>query len=71
MTLATEVPEGLAVLDADSHFTDVEDLWTKRAPAAYKDQILHVEDVDGERQWVIEGTQSGRPVAEAPSTETE
>src|ERR1700756_1765061 len=60
MTLASEVPEGLAVLDADSHFTDVQDLWTKRAPAAYKDQILHVEDVDGERQWVIEGTPVGK-----------
>ena len=60
MTLAAEVLEGLTVLDADSHFTDVEDLWTKRAPAAYKDQILHVEDVDGERQWVIEGTPVGK-----------
>ena len=60
MTLAAEVPEGLAVLDADSHFTDVQDLWTKRAPAAYRDQILHVEEVDGERQWVIEGTPVGK-----------
>ena len=60
MTFASVVPEGLAVLDADSHFTDVEDLWTKRAPAAYKDQILHVEEVDGERQWVIEGTPVGK-----------
>jgi uncharacterized protein len=60
MTLAAEALEGLTVLDADSHFTDVDDLWTKRAPAAYKDQILHVEDVDGERQWVIEGTPVGK-----------
>jgi predicted TIM-barrel fold metal-dependent hydrolase len=60
MTLDTMVPEGVAVVDADSHFTDVEDLWTKRAPAAYKDQILHVEQVDGERQWVVEGTPVGK-----------
>jgi uncharacterized protein len=60
MTLTSQVPEGLAVLDADSHFTDVRDLWTKRAPAAYKDQILHVEEVEGEPQWVIEGTPVGK-----------
>lgn len=60
MTLAAEVPERLAVLDADSHFTDVDDLWTKRAPAAYKDEILHVEDVDGERTWVVEGIPLGK-----------
>jgi predicted TIM-barrel fold metal-dependent hydrolase len=60
MSLETVVPEGLAVLDADSHFTDLEDLWTSRAPAPYKDQILHVEEVEGERQWVIEGTPVGK-----------
>ena len=43
-TLASEAPERLAVLDADSHLTDVNDLWTKRAPAKYKDEILHVGD---------------------------
>jgi predicted TIM-barrel fold metal-dependent hydrolase len=59
-TLASEAPERLAVLDADSHLTDVDDLWTKRAPAAYKDQILHVEDVDGERTWVVEGLAVGK-----------
>jgi predicted TIM-barrel fold metal-dependent hydrolase len=59
-TLQSEAPERLAVLDADSHLTDVDDLWTKRAPAAYKDQILHVEDVDGERTWVVEGLAVGK-----------
>ncbi len=59
-TLASEAPERLAVLDADSHLTDVDDLWTKRAPAAYKDQILHVENIDGERTWVVEGLAVGK-----------
>jgi predicted TIM-barrel fold metal-dependent hydrolase len=59
-TLDSEAPERLAVLDADSHLTDVDDLWTKRAPAAYKDQILHVENVDGERTWVVEGLAVGK-----------
>ena len=60
MTLTSAVPEQLAVVDADSHLTDVDDLWTKRAPAAYKSEILHVEEVEGERTWVIEGTPLGK-----------
>jgi uncharacterized protein len=60
MTLTSAVPEQLAVVDADSHLTDVDDLWTKRAPAGYKSEILHVEEVEGERTWVIEGTPLGR-----------
>ena len=59
MTLAPEAPERLAVLDADSHLTDVDDLWTSRAPAKYKDDILHVEMVDRQRTWVVEGTPVG------------
>jgi uncharacterized protein len=55
-----EVPKALAVLDADSHLTDVDTLWTKRAPAAYKDEILHVEVVDGVRSWVVEGQVVGK-----------
>ncbi len=60
MTLTSAVPEQLAVVDADSHLTDVDDLWTKRAPAAYKSEILHVEVVEGERTWVIDGTPLGK-----------
>jgi len=59
-TLASETPERLAVLDADSHLTDVDDLWTKRAPAKYKDDILHVETIDGQRTWVVEGLAVGK-----------
>ncbi len=57
---ASATPKALAVLDADSHLTDVDDLWTKRAPAKYKDDILHVERIDGLRQWVIEGEVVGK-----------
>ena len=57
---SSEAPKALAVLDADSHLTDVDDLWTKRAPAKYKDEILHVEQIDGLRQWVVEGQLVGK-----------
>jgi uncharacterized protein len=59
-TLASEAAEHLAVLDADSHITDVDDLWTKRAPAKYKDDILHVEQIDGRPTWVVEGRALGK-----------
>jgi predicted TIM-barrel fold metal-dependent hydrolase len=59
-TLTTEKPERLAVLDADSHLTDVDDVWTKRAPAKYKDSILHVEVIDGQRMWVVDGNAVGK-----------
>ena len=68
MTLTSAAPEQLAVVDADSHLTDVDDLWTKRAPAAYKGEILHVEEVDGVRTWVIEGRRLARRAAAAPLT---
>ena len=47
--------EGFKVVDADSHLTPVADLWTSRAPAKYKDRILHVENVDGVPHWVNDG----------------
>jgi len=60
MTMTSEAPTTLAVLDADSHLTDVDDLWTKRAPAKYKDEILHVEQVEGQATWVVEGQALGK-----------
>ena len=36
------------VVDADTHLTEVHDLWTSRAPASMSDRMPHVEQVDGE-----------------------
>ncbi|MHB1776756.1 MAG: amidohydrolase family protein [Acidimicrobiales bacterium] len=54
------VTDDLLVVDADSHMTETHDLWVKRAPAAYKDRVPHVETVDGEPTWVIDGVAAGR-----------
>ncbi len=43
------------VVDADTHMTERHDLWTKRAPAAFKDRVPRVEQVDGAATWVVEG----------------
>ena len=32
----------LKVIDADTHFIEVGDLWTSRAPAALRDRVPHV-----------------------------
>ena len=50
----------LRVVDADTHLTERHDLWTRRVPAALKDRMPHVADVDGESSWVIEGAVIGR-----------
>lgn len=51
--------EGLKVVDADTHLTEAHDLWTKRAPAAYKDRVPQVKEVDGRPTWVVDGAELG------------
>jgi predicted TIM-barrel fold metal-dependent hydrolase len=54
-----KLAEDVQVIDADTHLTEAHDLWTKRAPAAYKDRVPHVEEVDGEPTWVVDGSVLG------------
>lgn len=56
----TTTLEGLRVVDADTHLTERHDLWTSRAPAGMKDRMPHVEQVDGQATWVVEGAVLGR-----------
>jgi uncharacterized protein len=51
--------EGVRVVDADTHLTEAHDLWTKRAPVAYKDRVPRVEEVDGRPTWVVDGQPMG------------
>ena len=43
------------VVDADTHYTEPPDLWTSRAPAAYKDRVPYMKTVDGHSLWFVEG----------------
>ncbi len=52
--------EGLFVFDADSHWCERPDLFTSRAPAAVRDRMPRVEDVDGQPMWVFDGHPMGR-----------
>ena len=58
-TLAPErVSETMAdikVIDVDTHLSEPENLWTKRAPAKFKDRVPQVGMVDGQPSWVIDG----------------
>ena len=51
--------DDVKVIDADTHFTEPPDLWTSRAPAAYKDRILHIEERNGVPTWVVDGVELG------------
>jgi uncharacterized protein len=48
------------IVDADSHWSEPADLFTSRAPAAFRDRVPHVEQVDGEPTWVFDGHVAGR-----------
>jgi predicted TIM-barrel fold metal-dependent hydrolase len=50
----------LRIVDADTHLTEAHDLWTSRAPAALRDRVPHVEEVEGEATWVVDGAVMGR-----------
>ncbi|HEX7855814.1 MAG TPA: amidohydrolase family protein [Sphingobium sp.] len=45
----------IKVIDADTHYTEPYDLWTKRAPAKYKDRVPQVKELDGQLCWVLDG----------------
>ncbi|MHB8464755.1 MAG: amidohydrolase family protein, partial [Acidimicrobiales bacterium] len=55
----TTMANDVRVIDADTHYTEPPDLWTSRAPAEYKDRVLHVEDRDGIPTWVVDGVEIG------------
>lgn len=57
MTLADDIlgPE-FRIIDADTHFTEPYDLWTKRAPAKYRELVPQVrENSEGRKKWYVDG----------------
>lgn len=45
----------IKVVDVDAHYSEPEDLWTKRAPARFKDRVPQIGKVNGQISWVIDG----------------
>ncbi|MCK9896637.1 amidohydrolase family protein [Frankia sp. AgB32] len=50
---------GLFVVDSDSHWSEPPDLFTKRAPAQFRDRVPRVEKIDGQQMWVFDGKPVG------------
>jgi uncharacterized protein len=48
----------LRVIDADTHYTEPHDLWTKRAPAGLRERVPQVKMHDGQMSWIIDGDKS-------------
>jgi predicted TIM-barrel fold metal-dependent hydrolase len=46
---------GRKVIDVDTHLVEPHDLWTRRAPARFKDRVPQVKVHNGVRSWVIDG----------------
>ncbi|HEY2484427.1 MAG TPA: amidohydrolase family protein [Candidatus Binataceae bacterium] len=61
--LGRESLAGIKVIDVDTHLSEPYTLWTKRAPAKWKERVPQVKTVDNKRQWVIGGTTVLGPVA--------
>jgi predicted TIM-barrel fold metal-dependent hydrolase len=55
----------LFVVDADSHWSEPADLFTRLAPTELKDRVPHHEVIDGERVWVMDGVPIGQAKAGA------
>ena len=55
----TTLFDDVRVIDADTHYTEPPDLWTSRAPAQYKDRVLHIEERNDVPTWVIDDAEFG------------
>ncbi|HZP28194.1 MAG TPA: amidohydrolase, partial [Acidimicrobiia bacterium] len=51
------------IIDADSHWTEPHDLFTRAAPPAYRDRVPRVETIDGQPKWVFDGHELGMATA--------
>jgi predicted TIM-barrel fold metal-dependent hydrolase len=65
MPVKPDVLKGVHVIDADTHITEVHDLWTSRASAKYRDRVPQVKEVNGELAWYIDGDQRMGPAMTA------
>ncbi len=48
----------IKIIDADTHLTEPHDMWTKRAPAKFRDRVPQVKMHEGIRSWIIDGDKS-------------
>ena len=62
--METFLPDGLRVIDTDTHWSEPYDLWTSRAPSAYVDRVPQMAERNGRRRWWFDGDIAiGLPIA--------
>lgn len=50
----------MPIFDIDTHWAEPADLWTSRAPAKFKDRVLHIETKsNGAEAWFVHGAEVG------------
>lgn len=54
-----KLADDVRVIDADTHMTEVHDLFTSRAPKGFEDRVPRVTEVDGVAMWTVEGAPLG------------
>ncbi len=60
----TALLDSLPIIDTDSHWSEPADLWTKRAPAAYRDRVPQLAERNGKQRWWFDGDiPIGLPIA--------
>ena len=47
----------IQIIDVDAHISEPADLWSSRAPAAYRDRLPRMEERDGHRAWYVDGVE--------------
>ena len=51
----------VAVIDVDTHLTEPPDTWIARVPASMREQVPHIERIDGNDVWMAAGERLGHP----------
>jgi predicted TIM-barrel fold metal-dependent hydrolase len=54
-----ELAEDFRVIDADTHFVEAADLWTRRAPKGYEDRVPRIGRFEGRDAWMLDGATLG------------
>jgi predicted TIM-barrel fold metal-dependent hydrolase len=52
---------GIKIIDCDTHFTEPPDLWTRVAPAKFRDRVPQMRTVDGKSRWFVDGVDFSGP----------
>jgi len=53
--VTVKLAEDFRVIDADTHFIEAGDLWTRRAPKGYEERVPRILPIDGINHWVLDG----------------